>query len=236
MRGKLLTTAVVASMLAAGTAAAQTPPAEWRNAATALFARLDPASVTVQPAAHRSGAATAPQAAANGAELRSGYALARRWRQHNNGNTENILAEYLAFVQLCRTPGCTGETIGARGYLAWAQDVKAERQRYGSSEALVQAIHAWLEKVSATAGSDAARNLALVHQDLDQAAADFATTNIYTLGWLAARRERDEPAQAASFARFILFVYGQAWIGGQCVDIRRIAAVLDGPPQITACS
>jgi hypothetical protein len=235
MRGKFLTTAVAAAMLAAGTAAAQAPPTEWRNAATALFARLEPAVVTVQPAAHGGAPVAAPRATANGAEIRTGYALARRWRQHNNGNTENILAEYLAFAQLCRMPGCTAETIGGRNYLAWAQDVKAERQRYGSADALVKAIHAWLEGISAAAGPDAARNLALVRQDLDQAAADFATTNIYSLGWLVARRERDEAAQAASFARFILFVYGQAWIGGQCVDIRRIAAVLDGPPQITAC-
>jgi hypothetical protein len=235
MRGKLLTTALVAAMLAAGTAAAQGPPAEWRNAATALFARLDPVAVTLQPAAHGSAPVAAQRAAANGSEIRSGYALARRWRQHNNGNTENILAEYLGFAQLCRTPGCTADTIGGRSYLAWAQDVKAERQRYGSADALVQAIHAWLERIAAGAGPDAVRNLALVRQDLDQAAADFATTNIYTLGWLVARGEREATAQADSFARFILFVYGQAWIGGQCVDIRRIAAVLDGPPQITAC-
>ena len=207
-------------------ALAQTPPAEWREAANALFARLDQVSAP---------AGTVVQAPPPGPEIRSGYLLARRWRQHNNGNTENILAEYLGFVQLCRRPGCAGDAIGGKGYLAWAQEVRAERGRYGTADALVQAIHTWLERIVPAAGEDAKRNLALFRADLDGAAADFATTNIYALGWLVSRQLPDPAAQAAFFARFGLFVHGKAWIAGRCVDITRIASVLDKPPTIATC-
>lgn len=216
----------VALGLLAMPAAAQSPPAEWREAAIALFARLDQVP---------SPAGTVVQAQAPGPEVRAGYLLARKWRLHNNGNTENILAEYFTFVQLCRRPGCAGEAIGGKGYVTWAQEVKAERARFGSADALVQAIHAWLERIAPAAGEDAQRNLALFRADVDGAAADFATTNIYALGWLVSRSLPDPTAQAASFARFGLFVHGKAWIGGRCLDISRIASVLDAPPLIATC-
>ena len=214
-------TIVVGALPAAG----QTAPVEWRTAAAALMPRLDALELPAGAASPRP----------IGHELSAGYLLARKWRQHNNGNTENILAEYLAFVQACRTPGCAGDLIGGKGYLAWAQEVRADRARYGSAEAHVQAINDWLEKLAPAAGDDARRNLALFRADLDQAAADFATANIYSLGWLLARMRLDPPAQARAFARYGLFVYGQAWIGGTCLDIRQIAAVLDAPPKIETC-
>lgn len=209
-----------------GAGLAQMAPAEWRAAAAALFLHLDsleaPGGVVAQPRPL-------------GAEISSGYAMARRWRLHNNGNTENILAEYLSFVQLCRVPGCSGDVIGGKSYLAWAQEVRAERARYGSAEAHVQAIHGWLDSIAPAAGENARRNLAWFRRDPDQAAADFATVNIYSLGWIISRSQADPLTQAASFARFGLFVYGRAWIGGGCVDITRIAAVIDGPPVIAVC-
>lgn len=218
--------AAVVLVLATVPAHAQNAPAEWRGAAAALFPHLDSLEA---PA----GAAAQPRPI--GQEINTGYWLARRWRQHNNGNTENILAEYLAFVQLCRVPGCNGDAIGGKGYLAWAQEVRGERSRYGSADGHVQAIHAWLEQIAPAAGEPARRNLALFRQDLDQAAADFATVNIYSLGWLIARGRPDPATQAATFARFGLFVHGKAWIGTQCVDITRIAAMIDGPPRIGTC-
>ena len=66
-------------------------PAEWQAAAQVVIGEFE--------------RDTAQAAKSWGGELRQGWSLARAWRQHNNGNTEIILAEYLTFTALCRVPG-----------------------------------------------------------------------------------------------------------------------------------
>ena len=47
---------------------------------------------------------------------------------------------------------------------------------------------------------------------------------------------RPTPAeQADTFARFAIFVQGRAWIGARCLDISKVATVLDAPPRIEVC-
>jgi hypothetical protein len=213
------------ALLSAVPAKAQIP-VEWQAAAQAVIGDMEQG---------------APRAAKPwGAELSQGWSLARAWRQHNNGNIEIILAEYLTFTELCRVPGCAGHTIEGKGYLDWAQRVRALRGQYGSPYALVQAAHEWLTGVAATAGEPSAtaarKNVALWSADLDVAAADFATTNIYALAWLLARGRPTPAEQADTFARFAIFVQGKAWIGTRCLDISRVAAVIGGPPKVASCS
>jgi hypothetical protein len=50
-----------------------------------------------------------------------------------------------------------------------------------------------------------------------------------------ARAQPTAAEQAATFARFALFVQGRGWIGARCLDISRVAIVLDAPPAIEAC-
>ncbi|MFI5002430.1 MAG: hypothetical protein ACHQK9_21305, partial [Reyranellales bacterium] len=68
------------------------------------------------------------------------------------------------------------------------------------------------------------------------AAADFATGNLYALTWLLARSKPNPAEQAATFARFALFVQGKAWIGARCFDISRVATVIDAPPRVENCN
>jgi hypothetical protein len=68
------------------------------------------------------------------------------------------------------------------------------------------------------------------------AAADFATGNVYALSWLLARAQPSPTEQAATFARFAIFVQGKAWIGTRCLDISRVASVLGAPPRIDVCN
>ncbi len=82
----------------------------------------------------------------------------------------------------------------------------------------------------------AAKNAGMWAKDLDSAAADFATGNLYALAWLLARAQPTPAEQAETFARFALFVQGKAWIGGRCLDISRVATVLDAPPRIEVCN
>ena len=81
----------------------------------------------------------------------------------------------------------------------------------------------------------AQKNAALWSKDLDVAAADFATGNLYALTWLLARARATPAEQATTFARFALFVQGRAWLGPRCVDITRVATVLGAPPRVESC-
>jgi hypothetical protein len=167
-------------------------------------------------------------------ELTQGWGFARAWRLHNNGNIEIILAEYLTFTALCRRPGCGGNTIEGRGYIDMAQQGKNLRAQHGSPYALAQAAHAWLAGLQDSTGA-AQKNAAMWAKDLDIPSADFATGNLYALYWLIARSRPTPQEQADTFARFAIFVQGKAWIGNRCLDITKVASVLDAPPKIEAC-
>jgi hypothetical protein len=207
-------------LLLALPAQAQIPP-EWQAAAPVVIGALE---------------RDTPDAARPwGDEPRRGWSLARAWRQHNNGNVEIILAEYLTFTALCRAPGCPGNTIEGQPYLAVAQQVKALRAAEGGPYALAGSAHAWLAGLADPTGA-AQKNAALWGKDLDAAAADFATGNLYALTWLLARARPTPAAQAATFARFALLVQGRGWIGARCLDITRVATVLDAPPKVESCS
>lgn len=206
-------------LLGAAPAAAQIP-AEWQAAAQAVVGELE---------------RDQPQAAAKpwGPELSQGWHLARAWRKHNNGNVEIILAEYLMFVALCRR-GCANSTIEGQNYIAVAEQVKGLRNQNGGPYALAANAHAWLAALADPTGA-AKKNAAMWEKDPDVAAADFATGNIYALAWLLARNRPTPEEQAATFARYALFVQGKAWIGARCLGISKVATVLDAPPRIDAC-
>jgi hypothetical protein len=206
-------------LLVACSARAQVPP-EWQAAAQVVIGELE---------------RDTPQASKPwGNELVQGLQLARAWRQHNNGNIENTLAEYLTFTLLCRQPGCAGSTIEGQPYLAVAQQVKALKAQQGGPYALASNAHAWLAGLADPTGA-AAKNAALWSKDLDVAAADFATSNIYALAWLLARTRPTPAEQAATFSRFALFVQERGWIGARCLDISKVATVLDQPPKVETC-
>ena len=217
---------IAALLFLAAVAGAQVPalaqaPAEWQAAAQALIGELE---------------RDTPQAAKpwTGNELNQGMQLARAWRQHNNGNIENTLAEYLTFTLLCRQPGCAGSTIEGQGYLAVAQQVRNLKLQQGGPYALASSAHAWLAGLADPTGA-AAKNAALWNKDLDVAAADFAASNIYALAWLLARNRPTPAEQAATFSRFALFVQERGWIGGRCLDISKVATVIGAPPQVETC-
>jgi hypothetical protein len=206
-------------LLVACSARAQVPP-EWQAAAQVVIGELERYT---------------PQASKPwGNELVQGLQLARAWRQHNNGNIENTLAEYLTFTLLCRQPGCAGSTIEGQPYLAVAQQVKALKAQQGGPYALASNAHAWLAGLADPTGA-AAKNAALWSKDLDVAAADFATSNIYGLAWLLARTRPTPAEQAATFSRFALFVQERGWIGARCLDISKVATVLDQPTKVETC-
>jgi hypothetical protein len=206
-------------LLVACSARAQVPP-EWQAAAQVVIGELERYT---------------PQASKPwGNELVQGLQLARAWRQHNNGNIENTLAEYLTFTLLCRQPGCAGSTIEGQPYLAVAQQVKALKAQQGGPYALASNAHAWLAGLADPTGA-AAKNAALWSKDLDVAAADFATSNIYALARLLARTRPTPAEQAATFSRFALFVQERGWIGARCLDISKVATVLDQPPKVETC-
>lgn len=206
-------------LLGTAPAAAQVPP-EWQSAAQAVIGELE---------------RDTPQAARpwTGAELRQGWNLARAWRKYNNGNVEVILAEYLTFVALCRR-GCDGLTIEGQGHVAVAERMKALRNQNGGAYGVASNAHAWLAGLPDPTGA-AGKNAAMWAKDLDMAAADFATGNVYALAWLLARNRPTPQEQAETFARFAIFVQGKAWIGARCLDISKVATVLDAPPRIEAC-
>jgi hypothetical protein len=202
-------------LLAAAPAHAQIPP-EWEAAAKVVIGDLEQGT----PQADRPWTQ----------ESRLGWALARAWRQYNNGNTEIILAEYLTFTALCRESGCARSTIAGTEYGTRATQVKNLIAENGGSYGLAKAVNAWL------AGLDdpSKKNAALWAKDLDLSSADFATGNLYALDWLLARA-RPPAEQAASFARLALFIQGRAWIGPRCLDITKVATVLDAPPKVETC-
>lgn len=213
---------VLAAILSFTTSARAQIPPEWQAAAQVVIGEFERDS---------------PKMAAYpwGSELRQGWSLARAWRQHNNGNVEIILAEYLTFTALCRAPGCAGSTIEGQPYVEVAQRVKALRAEQGGPYALASNAHAWLAGRADPTGA-AQKNAELWSKDLDVAAADFATGNLYALTWLLARSRPTAAEQAATFARFALLVQGRAWLGTRCVDITRIATVLDAPPKVEMCN
>jgi hypothetical protein len=206
-------------LLLAGAARAQVPP-EWQAAAQVVINEYErDTPLAARPWGH---------------ELVQGLQLARAWRQHNNGNIENTLAEYLTFTLLCRSPGCAGNTIEGKPYLAVAQQVKVFKNQQGGPYALASNAHAWLAGLADPTGA-AAKNAAMWNKDLDVAAADFATSNIYALSWLLARVRPIQPEQAATFSRFALFVQERGWIGTRCLDISKVALVMGAPPTIATC-
>jgi hypothetical protein len=207
-------------VLLGGEPAAAQIPAEWQSAAQAVVGELE---------------RDTPQAAKqwSGAELTQGWNLARAWRRHNNGNIEIILAEYLMFVALCRR-GCANSTIEGQGYVGVAEQAKALRNQNGGAYAMASNAHAWLAALPDPSGA-AQKNAALWDKDPDMASADFATSNIYALAWLLARNRPTPAEQADTFARFAIFVQGKAWLGARCIDITKVATVLDAPPRIDTC-
>jgi hypothetical protein len=216
---KALIAFLLASLLGAGPATASQIPPEWQAAAQAVIGELERGT---------------PQAARPwGNELTDGWNLARAWRRYNNRNSEIILAEYLTFVAVCRQ-GCAGHTIEGQDYRAMAEQVKALRVEQGGPYVLAANAHTWLASLPDPTGA-ARKNAGLWGKDLDAAAADFATGNLYALAWLLARAQPTQAEQAATFARFALFVQGKAWIGARCLDISKVATVLDAPPRIEVC-
>ncbi len=216
---KLLAALLVATLGWVAPSNAQIP-AEWQAAAQAVVQELERDD---------------PKAAARpwGRELVQGWSLARAWRQYNNGNIEIILAEYLTFVALCRA-GCANSTIEGKGYQAVAEQVKALRASDGGPYAIAQRAHQWLATVSDATGA-AAKNAALWNRDPEVPSADFATGNLYALYWLLAQARPTPQEQADTFARFAILVQGKGWIGTRCLDISRVAAVIDAPPRIDTC-
>jgi hypothetical protein len=218
MKGGILALLVLALALPAR---AQVIPPEWQAAAQVVINEFE---------------RDAPAAAAKSwsSELSQGWSLARAWRQHNNGNTEIILAEYLTFTALCRTPGCAGSTIEGQPYAGVAQQVKTLRNEQGGPYGVASNAHAWLAGLADPTGA-AQKNATLWNKDLDMAAADFATGNLYALAWLLARKRPTPAEQASTFSRLALLVQGKGWLGTRCLDISKVAAVLDAPPKVSNC-
>jgi hypothetical protein len=215
---KILIAFLLITIATAGRGFAQIP-AEWQSAAQVVIAELE----------RDTPLASKPW---TGAELTQGWQLARAWRKHNNNNVEIILAEYLTFVALCRS-GCAGNTIEGKGYVAMAEQVKNVLQQVGPY-GVASTVHGWLANVPDPSGA-AAKNAAMWNLDLNVAAADFATGNLYALYWLLAQARPTPIEQANTFTRFAIFVQGRAWIGSRCLDISKVAAVLGAPPRIETC-
>ncbi|MCW5747478.1 MAG: hypothetical protein KIT36_14915 [Alphaproteobacteria bacterium] len=209
------------TLLQATPAPAQMPP-EWPGAAKAVLGELEKGSSFAERPFKD--------------EARLGWTLARKWRLHNNRNTEIVMAEYLAMVTLCRWSGCAKDLVAGRTIAARAAEVKAEKARYADAYAMVDASFAWLNGLSGPGTESAKKNAALWAKDKDEAAADFAISNIYALGWLLAREQPDAARQAAMLGYFGLFVNGRAWIGERCLDITKIATILDAPPKVETCN
>jgi len=210
---------VLAIVAIASPASAQAPP-DWQAAAKVVLGDLDQGT---------------PEAARPWREeTHQGWRMARAWRQHNNGNIEITFDEYLTFTALCRAPGCPEETIDGQPYASVAQQAMALKAEQGGPYGLASHAHAWLAGLADPTGA-AAKNAALWSQDLDVAAADFATANLYALDWLLARARPTPAEQANTFSRFALFTQGKGWIGERCLDISRVATVIDAPPVVETC-
>jgi len=202
-----------------GTHAAAAIPPEWQSAAHVVVSELErDTPLAAKPWSN---------------EMTQGWNLARAWRKHNNGNVEIILAEYLTFVQICRK-GCAGNTIEGQSYVGMAEQVKALRLQQGGPYGVAANAHAWLAALPDPTGA-AAKNASLWSKDLDASSADFATGNLYGLAWLLARAQPTPAEQANTFARFAILVQGKGWIGTRCLDISKVATVLDAPPRVESC-
>ena len=203
-----------------GSSAQASPiPPEWQAAAQVVVSELErDTPLAAKPWTH---------------ELAQGWNLARAWRRRNNGNVEIILAEYLTFVALCRQ-GCADSTIEGQKYTAVAEQVKALRMQYGGPYGVAANAHAWLAALPDPSGA-ARKNAELWSKDPDVASADFATGNLYALYWMLARQRPTPAEQAAAFTRFAILVQGKGWIGTRCLDISKVATVLDAPPRIETC-
>ncbi len=216
MLGILLTLLL---LLAAAPAEAQIPP-EWENAARVVIGDIESDTPrAAKPWTH---------------EMRQGWSLARTWRQHNHGNIEIILAEYLTFTALCREHGCGGNTIAGKGYGERAAEVKSLIAANGGAYGLVAAVHAWLGDLDDPTGA-AAKDAALWSKDPDAVAADAEKNELYALDWLLARSRPTGAAQAAAFTRLALLVQQRGWVGTRCLDIAKVATVLDAPPKVESC-
>lgn len=216
--------AAVVTMSAASTASAQ--PVEWPRAASAVLDIIEkdtPLASLPRPANL----------------YRRGWDTARKWRVLNNGNTEITFAEFMSWVQICRAMSCEGDTVGGKPYRTAAAEVRAERMRAGGQDPAVEAAYRWTASVGAQASAVSAKaakaNAELWGRNRDEVAGDFATTNIFLLGWLIAQAQPSIDSQVDTLARYGLFAHGLGWIGARCLDIRRVAAVLDGDPKIEAC-
>jgi hypothetical protein len=194
-------------------------PPEWQAAAPAVVSELErDTPLAAKPWTH---------------ELTQGWNLARAWRLRNNGNVEITLSEYLTFVALCRQ-GCAASTIDGQPYTAVAQQVKSLRLQQGGPDGLARGAHDWLAALGDQTGA-ARKDAELWSKDLNVASADFATGNLYALDWLIARQRPTPAEQAATFTRLAILVQGKGWVGSRCLDISKVATVLDAPPRIEAC-
>ena len=216
---KSLVAFLLVSLLTVAPASASQIPPEWQSAAQAVIGELERAT---------------PQAARPwGNELHGrvepGAPLAPlqqpQQRDHPGG---------ISHLRGVLPPGLAGHTIEGLGYRAAAEKMKALRLEHGGPYALAANAHDWLASLPDPTGA-ARKNADLWGKDLDTAAADFATGNLYGLAWLLARAQPTPAEQAATFARFAIFVQGRAWIGTRCLDITKVAAVLDAPPRIEVC-
>ncbi len=167
-------------------------------------------------------------------EVRDGWSLARAWRQHNNVNIEIILAEFLTFTALCREDGCPGKSVAGKPFLQRAQEMKTLRAEQGDSYKLVRNAHIWLAGLADPTGA-ADKDAALWSKDPDAAAADVEKANLYALYWILAKEKPTPAEQAALFTRYALLVQGKGWVGARCLDITKVATVLDAPPEVESC-
>jgi hypothetical protein len=194
-------------------------PPEWQAAAQAVVNELErDTPLAAKPWTH---------------ELTQGWNLARAWRRHNNGNVEIILPEYLTFVALCRQ-GCADNTIDSQPYTATGQQVKSLRLQPGGPYGVARSAHDWLAALVDPTGA-ARKDAELWSTELDGASADFARGNLYALDWVIARQRPTPAEQAATFTRLAILVQGKGWIGSRCLDISKVATVLDAPPRIESC-
>ena len=136
-------------------------------------------------------------------------------------------------MALCRR-GCAGNTIEGKGYVAMAEQAKSFKAENGGPYGVVANSNAWLATLPDPTGA-AAKNAALWSKDLDLAAADFATSNLYALYWLLAQSRSTPTEQADTFTRFAILVQGKAWIGTRCLDISKVALVIGAPPRVEIC-
>ena len=107
--------------------------------------------------------------------------------------------------------------------------------RQGPDRGQVDAALRWLNGLSGPGTEAAKKNAALWARDKDTAAGDNAVSNVYTLGWLLAREQPDVSRQADMMGIFGLYVHGKGWFRDRCLDISKLATVIDAPPKVDVC-